>query len=113
MLHPNPTQTYRHRKHDPAAGRWHEYEVVGIVEPWPEIPSGDVRTHWYFPQRYRHTGTGELVVLIGCGTKIYAEVNEPHIAYRNTRPDLCDPEWVFCLRQVSEFTDRRFSLIEP
>ena len=110
---PAPGQTYIHHKHNPADGKWHKYEVVGIVEPWPEIPSRDIRTHWYFSQQYRHTGTGDLVVLTGCGTWIFADVSEPHVAYKNTHPDLCDPEWVYCLRPLGEFTDGRFFLLEP
>lgn len=29
---PQPGQIYRHRKHDPDNGKWHEYEVIGLVE---------------------------------------------------------------------------------
>ena len=114
MTNPTPNQTYRHRKHDPAAGHWHEYKVIGVVEPHQDgSGDGPIRTHYYYPQQYRHTGTEELVVLIGCGGRIFADVTGSHVAYKNTRPKLCNPDWVFYLRPLEEFTDGRFCLIEP
>ena len=105
---PTPGRVYRHRKHDPP-DHWHEYEVVGIVEPWPKDPSKKRdRTHWIFEHQYRHTTTGELMTLTGCARWVYADVDELHVVYRNTRPDLCDPDWVHCLRPLAEFVDGRF-----
>lgn len=105
-------QVYRHRKHDPSAGHCHEYTVVGIVEPWPEDPSKKQdRTHWIFPNQYRHTATRDLISLTGCAQWIYADVDELHVAYKNTQPDRCDPNWVYCLRPLREFVDGRFRLM--
>lgn len=112
MNNPTPGQIYRHRKHSPNTGRYHEYEVVGIAEPWPKDPSDKRdRTHYLFPNQYLHTDTGKLMSLTGCAQWIYADVDELHVAYKNTQSDLCDPDWVFCLRALSEFVDGRFKLV--
>ena len=112
MTTPTPTQIYRHRQHNPAAGHWLEYEVVSIVEPWPADPGKKRdRTHWVFPNQYRHTTTGELMTLTGCARWVYANVDELHVAYKSTRPDLCAPEWAFCLQPLREFGDRGFTYV--
>lgn len=114
MKRPTPGQICRHRKHDPAAGKWHEYRVVGIVQPFPETPGEGMRTSFLLPTVYRHTETDHKHVLTGCGTSIFTHgIEEAHVAYKSTRPDLCDPEWRWCLRPLDMFMDGRFTLVDP
>lgn len=105
-----PGEVYQHRKHNPDEGKHHLYVLIGTVQPHPNKPGPD-RSHFYFAQQYRHTDTEKLYTLVGCGSKIYADVEEDHVAYKNTQPDKCDEDWVFCLRPLREFIDGRFKLI--
>lgn len=110
---PTPGQIYRHRQHDPDAGHWHEYKVVAIVLSFTQgVVNNQLATHFYYPGSYRNTNTERLHTLTSCGSKVFSNVSEPHVAYKNTRPNQRDLGWVNCLRPLDEFMDGRFTLIE-
>lgn len=106
MHQPQPTQTYRHRKHDPAAGHWHEYEVVAVVCPPSENPRSV--TNFEITGSFTHTETGIVHRLIGARNGVYSDppVHEPHVAYINTKER--EKRW---LRPLRMFVDGRFALV--
>lgn len=105
---PRPGQIYQHRKHDPGNGKWHEYEVVGVVSPPPEGPR--YMTTMFLMGSCTHTESGDVYQLRGCRNKIYADppVDCPHVAYKSTE-DASGKIW---LRPLDMFMDGRFTLVE-
>lgn len=109
-VYPEIGSVYQHRKHDPQSKKFHQYRVNLIIQagksPDPCYGRGIAR--------FRHTTTGELHQPVGrreCHSRPPV-LSEPHIAYTNTDVYNCDPEWIHCLRPLSEFMDGRFTLVE-
>lgn len=106
-----PGQIYRHHKHDPAADKWHEYEVICLVDAGPGLQDSPAyftavhasTQHWHdiLPATGSPTATSD-------DTRHWAfpEVDERHVAYRNTQRS--EEVW---LRLLNEFIDGRFTLV--
>ncbi|NEZ63540.1 hypothetical protein D0962_12225 [Leptolyngbyaceae cyanobacterium CCMR0082] len=112
VLNPSPGQIYRHYKHNPAAGKWHEYEVVVIVEAGQGFHASPA----YFTAIHTESGSyhdilpaTENSTTKHTGNKHWAfpELSEPHVCYKSTQ-DNSDKYW---LRPLSMFTDKRFTLV--
>lgn len=107
---PTPGQIYRHRNHDPDNCKWHEYEVICIVESG----TGYQDSPAYFTAMNTDTlGTHDILPAAGSLTAdpddarnwAWPEVEERHVAYRNTKDNKV---W---LRPLIEFMDGRFALV--
>ena len=102
---PAAGQIYRHRKHDPNAGKWHEYEVIAVVNAGS--PPRDAEGLYTYAT---HTESGKAHGLLAKGgfrnwwcTPV---LNECCVLYRSTKGK---NRW---LRPLSMFTDGRFTLVE-
>ena len=95
-------QIYRHRNHNPAMGRWHEYKIIGIVKTGP----GPQDSPDYFTAVHTETGKWHDI-LPGEGNKFWAfpEVDQLHVCYENIHNK---KRW---LRPIGMFMDGRFTLI--
>ncbi|MEO0434544.1 MAG: hypothetical protein AAF151_22905 [Cyanobacteria bacterium J06656_5] len=112
VLSPVPDQIYRHYKHNPAAGKWHEYEVIAIVEAGGGLHASRASCTAV------HTESGNYHDILTAArssttkhddTRHWAspELSEPHVCYKSTQ-DNSDKCW---LRPLSMFTDKRFTLV--
>ena len=109
---PTSGQVYRHRKHAPAAGKWHEYRVVCVVLPGPGLEDSPR----YFTAEHTETGNWhDIIPAAGSPTAksgdarnwAWPEVEQAHVCYKNTRDD-SGKCW---LRPLDEFNDGRFTLL--
>ncbi|MEO0434760.1 MAG: hypothetical protein AAF151_24015, partial [Cyanobacteria bacterium J06656_5] len=112
VLTPVPGQIYRHYKHNPAAGKWHEYEVIAIVEAGTglhTLRASCTAVHTELGNYHDILTAVENSTTKHNGTRHWAspELSEPHVCYKSTR-DNNDKYW---LRPLSMFTDKRFTLV--
>ncbi|MEM9947989.1 MAG: hypothetical protein AAF810_18275 [Cyanobacteria bacterium P01_D01_bin.36] len=105
-LNPAPGQIYRHYKHNPAAEKWHEYEVIGIVEAGP--PTHAAESSY---TNATHTETGQVYGLLKSlrsDSELWwctPGLNDRCVLYRNTKNKT---RW---LRPLNDFVDGRFELV--
>ncbi len=107
-LYPKPGQIYRHKKHDPSNGEWHEYEVICLVEAGS---NGDENSPRYFTSEHTEIGQWyDILPALDGSNKSWAwpAVQKPHVCYSNTQ----DNSGKTYLRPLEMFMDGRFKLVE-
>ena len=112
VLSPAPGQIYRHYKHNPAAGKWHEYEVIVIVEAGAGHHASSVDLTAVHTESGNHH---DILSAAGSPTInhddnwywAFPELSEPHVCYKSTQ----DNSHQYWLRPLSMFTDKRFTRV--
>ena len=113
-LQPQRGEVWRHRKHDPAAGKWHEYEIVGVSNP-----DAYVQGNAMVPDGVaKHTESGEILTIIRSGDAVFLmdqdrqTLEEPHVLYLATEQDTTLAVIQTWARPLARFMAGRFPKVD-